>query len=173
MLADSRIDKVIGRMMFLVSSIITMKFIRAIGVPVGTVWASILFVLFNQPKIIIANHIDRAVGSAIIICAVGVKVKGDRAMKFIINRDRKVISMVLEIPLCLCGFINDLSSFSRGSRNVLIMIIHLIEFFFLIDKIKVKGIIIEIQTMDIVLVDGSKIENKLFIIFRLCFLNLG
>jgi len=38
MLADKRIDRVIGRIMFLVSSIITMKFIRAIGVPMGTVW---------------------------------------------------------------------------------------------------------------------------------------
>jgi len=37
MLADNRIDKVMGRMMFLVSSISTMKFIRASGVPVGTV----------------------------------------------------------------------------------------------------------------------------------------
>lgn len=35
MLADSRTDSVIGRMMFLVISIITMKFIRGEGVPVG------------------------------------------------------------------------------------------------------------------------------------------
>jgi hypothetical protein len=75
-----------------------MKFIRAIGVPVGTVWANMLFVLLIHPNIIVAVHIDKAVGRAIIIWEVGVNVNGDRAMKFIMNRVRNVINMVLLIP---------------------------------------------------------------------------
>lgn len=35
MLADSRTDKVMGRIMFLTISMITMKFIRGVGVPIG------------------------------------------------------------------------------------------------------------------------------------------
>jgi hypothetical protein len=65
--ADRRIERVIGRIMFLVNSISTIKFIRAFGVPVGTVCANIFCVLLIHPKIIIANHIDMAVGRAIII----------------------------------------------------------------------------------------------------------
>jgi len=42
MFADSRTDSVIGRMMFLVISIITIKFIRGVGVPVGTMWINVL-----------------------------------------------------------------------------------------------------------------------------------
>jgi len=99
MFADSRIDRVIGRMMFLVNSIRTMKFIRAIGVPVGTVWANILWVLLIHPNNIMAIHIVIAVGRAIIMCEVGVNVKGDRAIKLIINRDKNTISIIFLIPL--------------------------------------------------------------------------
>jgi hypothetical protein len=101
MFAERRIDKVIGRIMFLVNSISTMKFIRASGVPVGTVWANMCFVLLNHPKIIMAIHIDIAVGRAIIIWAVGVKVKGDRAIEFMISRVVNTISIVLLIPLLI------------------------------------------------------------------------
>jgi len=170
MLADSRIESVIGRMMLLVISINTIKFIKAMGVPIGTVCANILFVLLIQPKIIIDIQIVNAEGRAIIIWDVGVNVNGDRAIKFIINKEKKIINIVLVVPLCLWGIIKDFSSFKRGIKIELIFIFHLIEFFFLLDKIIIAGIIKVSHLIDIIVVEGSKIENKLFIIFRLCFL---
>lgn len=51
-LAVKRTDKVIGRMMFLTVSIITMKKLRAIGEPIGTKWAiTILNLLINENKV--------------------------------------------------------------------------------------------------------------------------
>jgi len=48
MLAANRTDKVIGRIKFLVISIITINGIRAVGVPLGTRCAKALMVLFVQ-----------------------------------------------------------------------------------------------------------------------------
>jgi len=73
-LAERRIESVIGRMILLINSMMTIKFIRALGVPVGTVCANMCLVLLVQPKIIRPLHKERAVGNAIIIWAVGVKV---------------------------------------------------------------------------------------------------
>jgi len=44
MLADSRMDRVIGRIKFLTSSIKTMKFISSFGVPNGVIWATIVLI---------------------------------------------------------------------------------------------------------------------------------
>jgi len=49
MLAVSRTHSVIGRMILLVSSIRTIKFIRARGVPWGSKWESMCFVFLVQP----------------------------------------------------------------------------------------------------------------------------
>lgn len=49
MFAVNRTDSVMGRIMFLIISIITIKFIRAIGVPVGTMWIIMLVGLDVQP----------------------------------------------------------------------------------------------------------------------------
>lgn len=48
MFAASRTDKVMGRIMFLIISIITMNGIRALGVPFGTKCAKASIVLFVQ-----------------------------------------------------------------------------------------------------------------------------
>jgi len=58
-LAVNRTHSVIGRIVTLVSSMITMKAIRAVGVPCGTRWVSMWFVFFVHPKRIIVNHIER------------------------------------------------------------------------------------------------------------------
>jgi len=84
MLADRRIDNVNGRIRFLVISIITMKFIRGYGVPVGTRCVIIFFVFFIQPYVIIESQYVDAIGNEIIIWAVGVGVKGVIAIKFMI-----------------------------------------------------------------------------------------
>ena len=48
-LAVSRIAKVQGRMIFLIDSIKTIKFIRTVGVFIGTRWVNILFVFVHHP----------------------------------------------------------------------------------------------------------------------------
>jgi len=60
--AVSRTHKVIGRIMFLTSSIITMNIIRTLGVPWGTKWESILLVLLVHPNNIKASQNVRDIG---------------------------------------------------------------------------------------------------------------
>ena len=55
-LAERRIDKVIGRIIRLMNSIITIKGIRIVGVFEGVRWENIWLVKFSHPKIIILNH---------------------------------------------------------------------------------------------------------------------
>lgn len=95
MLAQRRTDKVIGRIILETISIKTIKFINIKGVPIGTKWAIIFFLLFNHPKIIKDNHKTRAQGKVTNIWAVGVKIKGNKAKKLIkkmeMNKNRKII----------------------------------------------------------------------------------
>jgi len=52
--ADSRTDRVIGRIRFLTVSIRTIKFIRGVGVPMGVMWISICLGVFVHPFKIVA-----------------------------------------------------------------------------------------------------------------------
>jgi hypothetical protein len=90
-LAVSRTDNVIGRMMFLTSSIINMKLINGNGVPIGIVWINICFVIKLQAKIMIISHIENASENEILMCAVGVKINGNRARKFRMKMNRKIV----------------------------------------------------------------------------------
>lgn len=58
-LADSRTASDLGRITFLILSIITMNGISIIGVPIGTMCINIEFVFFNHPNAIKVNHIGR------------------------------------------------------------------------------------------------------------------
>ncbi len=69
-LAVSRTHSVIGRIRFLTSSMITIKFIRATGVPCGRRWESMWFVFFVQPKVMMVNHTVRESGKVMGRCAV-------------------------------------------------------------------------------------------------------
>lgn len=73
-LADNRIARVPGRIIFLIDSIQTIKGIKIGGVPWGTKWANICWVLFNQPKIM--KDIHKGKESIIVrtICLVLVKI---------------------------------------------------------------------------------------------------
>lgn len=68
-----RILKVRGRIKFLIISIINIKLIKTVGVPVGIEWKIIVFLCLNHPNNIIDNHQIRAVGKEIIIWALTVK----------------------------------------------------------------------------------------------------
>jgi len=67
MLAVKRIVRVIGRIKFLVISIRIIKLIRGNGVPDGRACIIMVLEALVQPNIIIANHIDKAMGSTEII----------------------------------------------------------------------------------------------------------
>ena len=73
-LAESRTANVPGRITFLIVSINTIKGIKTGGVPWGTKWANICFVLFNQPNNINLNHKGKAKERVIVIWLVLVKI---------------------------------------------------------------------------------------------------
>ena len=60
MLAASRIDKVIGRIILLIVSIITIIGIKNLGVPTGTRWARRLLYWYTIDQIIEPSHKGRA-----------------------------------------------------------------------------------------------------------------
>lgn len=81
--AESRTDRVIGRIEFLIISIITIKFISWVGVPVGTICAIIVEKFLAHPNNMKANHILKARVNEKDKWAVGVKSKGVKAIMLI------------------------------------------------------------------------------------------
>lgn len=82
-LAESRTAKVPGRITFLIVSIITIKGIRTVGVPWGTKWANMCFVLLIQPNIIKLSHKGRASLNVKVIWLVLVKIYGKSPRKLL------------------------------------------------------------------------------------------
>ena len=83
MLADSRTANVPGRIIFLIVSIKTIKGINTGGVPCGTKWANICFVLLIQPKNIKLNQRGSARERVNVIWLVLVKIYGNRPKKLL------------------------------------------------------------------------------------------
>lgn len=83
MLAVKRIANVPGRIIFLILSIHTKSGIKMAGVPFGTKWENIMFVLFNHPKIINLNQSLRENNNVNAKCLVEVKIKGNNPMKLL------------------------------------------------------------------------------------------
>lgn len=71
-LADNRTDKVIGRIKFLIDSIITIKKVKIIGDPRGTKWVIILLNDVIHPFSIKVNQRGKAIIIDKIICLEGV-----------------------------------------------------------------------------------------------------
>lgn len=170
MLAESRIDKVIGRIIFLTSSIRTIKFINIIGVPVGTVWAIIFFTFFAQPNNIIDIQIIKAVGKDIIICALGVKTKGDKAIKFVDIINKKILRKKIVKPFLLLADKRGFNSLNIFSLTIPIKFENLLELKNFLFKVKVIGNKRVIQAILNLRLEGSNIENKFIIIFIYLFL---
>jgi hypothetical protein len=82
-LADSRTARVPGRIIFLIVSIKTIKGIKTGGVPCGTKWANICFVLLIHPKNIKLNQRGRANDSVRVMWLVLVKMYGNRPKKLL------------------------------------------------------------------------------------------
>jgi len=153
-LAVSRTDKVIGRMIFLTISMMNMKLINGNGVPIGIVWINICFVENVQANIIIINHIENARVNEILIWAVGVKMNGNKAIKFKMKMNKKIDLIKLIIPLGGLA-ISALISLSILLRD---------RYFFLwknfIFKITVIGSKIVIHERLSIDDEGSKMENR-------------
>lgn len=155
----------IGRIKFLTNSIRTIKFIRGVGVPVGTIWIIMFFVLDNHPINIIVSHIIIAVEKDTEMWAVGVKINGNRARKFIrrITVNNDFININLPFFLLLeKRFSISLLIFEFKEFKVFIHVIFILN----LDKlINIIGNKIDNQDILIKCEEGSKIENKLFIMF--------
>jgi len=163
MLADNRTDKVIGRIIFLVTSTITIKLIRAIGVPFGTVWAIILVGLFFHPNIIIATQITIDIGNVNIIWAFGVKVNGAIAMIFLkLKKVNKEITIKVS-PFLLLSLRILFISFTIKLFIIFFKRFTVEGFFSLSNGLIAIGIKREAHARDRYWVEGSKVENKLFI----------
>lgn len=72
-LADNRTESVIGRIIFLIVSIHTINGIKILGVPFGTRWENIWFVLLIHPYIIKQIQIGIDIVNVKIKCLVDVK----------------------------------------------------------------------------------------------------
>lgn len=75
-LAINRILSVKGRIDVLINSIKTINLIRAVGVPLGTKWANILFVKVTHPKIKNPVHIGTDKNKFVVKCLVAVNELG-------------------------------------------------------------------------------------------------
>lgn len=93
-LAVNRIERVLGRIKFLIVSINTIKGINIKGVPWGIKWANIELELFNQPNNINLNHIGNEILNEKIICLDLVKMYGYNP-KILFNKIIKKIEVII------------------------------------------------------------------------------
>jgi len=112
MLAVKRMDNVTGRIILLTNSIKTMKFIRGTGVPLGMVWITMDFGKLVHPKVMIDAHKIMAVEKEIEMWAVGVKINGHMANKFIRRITMKIDFNDGILPFMFFLLISSLISFS-------------------------------------------------------------
>jgi hypothetical protein len=168
MLAERRMARVIGRIMFLTLSIRTMKGIRAPGVLCGTRWANISLLNFIQPNIIIPSHRGMAIVSEMAICLVEVKIYGKSPRKLLVTINiNRPIRMNLKYL-----FSNTIILNSLYRPFIIILTICLGDLFFSQNElISNNKIILDIQFNEShLLVDGSNAEKRLAIMIRIVFL---
>lgn len=160
-LADKRMVRVIGRIMFLINSIMIIKLIRIVGVPVGKECMIIDLDTFIHPNIIKVAHIERAKGKMSMIWVLIVKLNGIRLNKLRVaikkNVEIKIISLE-DLGLIRIGLISFLIVKKRSLINFIIL------FFFEIEII-IAGINNIIQFNLKIEEEGSNIENMFIIIF--------
>lgn len=166
--AVNRTHSVIGRIRFLVISISTIKFISGMGVPCGRRCDSMCFVFFVHPNIIIASQIVRESGKVIGRWAVVAKFCGYSATRFISRIDINIRIRILSVPFdglpreYLISFLN----LSITTFWIVVGVLDFFQFLFIRNTIGTSKVI---HRRENVLDDGSKIENKLVIIFTRCF----
>lgn len=168
MLADKRIAKVPGRIMLLIVSIQTMKGIKIAGVPIGTKWVNICWVLLIHPKSIKHNHNGKDKDKVNVKWLVLVKIYGNNPMK--------LLNIIIENTVIKIN-VDPLDPI--GSRRILISLWRVIIILFqkiwyregsnqyIEGIIKIPRIVLiqfndKLKILDV----GSNTENKFVIIFR-------
>jgi len=174
MLADNRMESVMGRIKFLTSSINTMKFMRELGVPKGVMWIIICLVLDNHPIIKVLIHIVMAIENEIEIWAVVVKMKGNRANKFCVKINKNMVFINISLPFLEFFLSIVLTSFLRLWFNIANILLNFNWGLNFNGTIIIIGNKRAIKTILFGDWDGSKIEKRLFIMFiyKYAFLNL-
>lgn len=165
MLAVRRTDSVTGRMILLVSSIRTIKGIRAAGAPSGTRWAKNSVKLLVNLNMIKASHIGRARERVIAKCLVAVKVNDKRPI-VLLSKSRKKRLTNKKILIFLF--------FSSVSNSLFIALITFLRSILKgLERAQYEGTIATLNKAILTQfigaenkARGSKIENRLFIIFK-------
>lgn len=162
-LAANRIDSVKGRIILLIVSIITIKGIKIVGVPLGIKWINLFLVLINIICIIKPTQNGKANVSVNAIWLVGVKFIGNKPGKLL--QIIKINSTTEKISIWGYFLIKGTNSFSK-----FLWTIDKISFIWLFINQTGKGRIIRHENIinqlkDVfVVVAGSKIEKRFVII---------
>lgn len=167
MLAVRRTARDPGRIKFLIVSIKTIKGIKIGGVPLGIMWANISWVLLIHPNSIILIHRGRASDKVYDKCLLLVKIYGSRPIilftKININNE-----IIIKLNPCLffpSKVLNSLNNWLNNILKIILIRLGMIQY--------IEGIIINLMKVLIqlsekfILVEGSKVENRFVIIFRL------
>lgn len=164
-LAAKRTESVIGRIIFLTNSMSTIKGIRTAGVPVGTRCAKKSVRLLISLNRIKASHSGRAIERVIARCLVAVKV----------NDKRLIVLLIIIMMKSLVNKIMLIFLFFRSVSNSLFIVFmtFLIPNLKGLERIQYEG---TIRMMNKIILSqfveinnkatGSKIENRLLIIFK-------
>lgn len=159
--------KVPGRITFLILSINTIKGIKIFGVPWGTIWANICFVLLIHPNNIKLIHKGRANERVNVIWLVLVKMYGNKPKKLLKKiKENKEINIKV-VPLNLLIPIRILNSLWRV-KKIFCQKMRFREGINQNNKGKNKiprKVLNQLRDKEKIFVEGSKIENKFIIIF--------
>lgn len=165
--AMSRTDRVIGRIRLLIDSIKTINGMRAPGVPEGTICANMWEVLLIQPKIMKVSHRGRARPRVNVICLEEVKTYGKSPIKLLIKmKVNRAISIIVS-PLEDGWPSRVLNSLCRVFFRPTIVVLIFEGTTQYSGAIK-KKMIRELSQLNeiFMMVEGSKLENRLVIIFK-------
>lgn len=172
-LAVNRTANVPGRIIFLIVSIHTINGINTAGVPWGTKWANICWVLFNHPNIIKESHKGKAKVRVKVKWLVLVKIYGNNPIKLLNKIIENKETKIKVDPFGLIGPSKVLNSLCKEIRIIFQIILYregINQYKDGIIKIP-KKVLNQLRDKLKILEEGSKTENKLLIIFSLMMKN--
>lgn len=163
MFAVNRTHKVIGRIIFLVNSINTIKFIKNTGVPCGTKWIKMCLVFFIKPKKIVLIQNVNAIIKVSVICEELAKFCGNKAVLFTNKINMKIETVMRVLPFLFIK-INLASWFILLKMPFIackLLVVAFLNVIIIINKTNKDKILVALSAAE----DGSNMEKRLFIIF--------
>jgi len=164
--AVSRTHRVIGRMMLLTSSIITINAIKATGVPWGNRWITTYFVLFTHLNKMIFVHIKSDIDKFRSRWDERENTWENIATEFK-SRINNITDIIIISVLFSDFFSEKLTSFFNLDIIVKRRVLLFDLFFHVFTLVNVRGIAVTIQDIFIIEDLGSNIENRFVIILCL------